>query len=247
MLSFEEFNSFCARSTDFLANAVVDHVHQGLDVDLKSDGTVVTKYDFLIEDRLRSCISENFPDHAIYGEEREPCNPTSPFKWIIDPIDGTFGFSRGVPLFGTLIGFLHNNNPIFGFLRLPLIGDACLSGDNRTALLNGSVLPQLTFSGWKSALALTTDSQTIVKSSVQDAWEKALNYGCITRSWGDCYGYFLLCTGRADIMADTGLKPHDILPLLPILKGSGMVVRQYDCTDYSNIIACLPEVAKDLV
>ena len=219
---------------------------EGLDSQYKIDGTIVTDADILIEDRLRESISNSFPNHAIYGEEREAIHSLSSSKWVIDPIDGTFGFSRGVPLFGTLIGFLEDNVPRYGFLRLPLIDDKQLSGDNEIALLNGIPLAKGKFSGWDNALILTTDIDTIKASPIKETWQKALNYGCTARTWGDCFGYYLACTGQAVMMADTNLKPHDILPLLPIIKGSGLLIQQFDCDDYSNVVACNPEAAKDL-
>ena len=246
MLTFEDFNSFCVKSTNFLVDEVCYSQRDGLKSHYKGDGTIVTDADFLIEDKLRESISSSFPDHAIYGEERESINESSPYRWLIDPVDGTFGFSRGVPLFGTLIGFLENNVPRYGFLRLPMVHDNYLSGDNKTALLNGAPLENANFSGWDNSLILTTDTITIESSPIKEVWHKALNFGSTARTWGDCFGYYLVCTGQADLMADTNLKPHDILPLLPILKGAGLIIQQFECDDYSNIVACKREIARYL-
>ena len=132
MLTFEDFNSFCVKNTNFLIDEINHSRRDGFGSQYKSDGTIVTDTDLIIEDRIRESISNSFPDHAIYGEERESINTSASYRWVIDPVDGTFGFSRGVPLFGTLIGFLEDGVPRYGFLRLPMIHDNCLSGDNKT-------------------------------------------------------------------------------------------------------------------
>ena len=246
MLTFEDFNAFCIKNTNFLVDKIHTNTLGVLDSHYKSDGTIVTDVDLQIEDKLRESITNAFPEHAICGEERDPITSLSSYQWMIDPIDGTFGFSRGVPLFGTLIGFLEEGIPRYGFLRLPMVHDNYLSGDNQTALLNGIPLAKSSFYGWDNALILTTDLNTIQSSPINETWQRALNLGCTARTWGDCFGYYLVCTGQADMMADTNLKPHDILPLLPILKGAGLSIHQYECEDYSNITVCNPEVAGHL-
>ena len=246
MLTFEDFNSFCVKNTNFLIDEINHSRRDGFGSQYKSDGTIVTDTDLIIEDRLRESISNSFPDHAIYGEERESINTSSPCRWVIDPVDGTFGFSRGVPLFGTLIGFLEDGVPRYGFLRLPMVHDNYLSGDNKTALLNGMPLANAKFYGWDTSLILTTDAITIQSSPIKETWLKAIDFGSTVRTWGDCFGYYLVCMGQADLMADTNLKPHDILPLLPILRGAGLIIQQFECDDYSNIIACKREVASYL-
>ncbi len=216
------------------------------EISFKKDGTEVSTTDFLIEDQVRLLISKEFPDHGISGEERNPINPDASYKWTIDPIDGTYGFVRGVPLFGTLIGLTQNNEPKYGFLRIPRLSNVWLSGNGSIALLNGDKIYVDSLTSWSKSLILTTDQQTIEKSPVAKFWKKALRLGAIARTWGDCFGYYLLCTGKAEIMADTNLKPCDILPLIPILKGAGLEVHKIGCMDYSHIIACKKGVFEQL-
>lgn len=217
-----------------------------LECSYKSDGTEVTETDLYIEDRIRNIIKEKFPDHGILGEEREVHNDEAKIKWIIDPIDGTFGYTNSVPLFGTLIGLLENEEPIYGFMRLPLIGDTWISGDGSVALQNGKPIAPRPHQSWRKSLILTTDQQTIEKSPINSYWQSALNCGASARTWGDCFGYYLLCIGKAELMADTSLKTFDILPLIPILLGSGLEVHKIDCPNYENILACKSGVFEQL-
>lgn len=220
-----------------------DHQYGKTSWTFKQDGTRVTEIDFLIEDKLREQIISTYPNHGILGEERKSINPDADFVWVLDPIDGTYGFSKGVPLFGSLIGLNYMGKPIYGFLRLPMINDTWISGDSKQTYINGKVLKTKAFSGMNDSLILTTDQQTLTNSPFCKHWQKAINLGATARTWGDCYGYYLLCLGEADLMVDTGLKPYDILPLIPILRGAGMRIEQLgDKEDYSEIMAGKKEI-----
>ena len=98
MISFKDFTDFCVSQTEFIADELGNVKIPTFT--LKSDETVVTKVDLSVKDCLRQSISENFPEHCI-KEERQTVNETSNLQWIIDPIDGTYSFTKGVPLFGT--------------------------------------------------------------------------------------------------------------------------------------------------
>ena len=220
-----------------------DHQYGKTSWSFKQDGTRVTEVDFLIEDKLREQIISAYPNHGILGEERESINTDADFVWVLDPIDGTYSFSKGVPLFGNLIGLNFKGKPIYGFLRLPMINDTWISGDCKQTYINGKVLKTKAFSGMNDSLILTTDQQTLTNSPIYKHWQKAINLGATARTWGDCYGYYLLCLGEADLMVDTGLKPFDILPLIPILHGAGMRIEQFsDKENYSEIMAGKKEI-----
>lgn len=220
-----------------------DHQYGKTSWTFKQDGTRVTEVDFIIEDKLREQIINTYPTHGILGEERKSINPDADFVWVLDPIDGTYGFSKGVPLFGSLLGLNYMGKPMYGFLRLPMINDTWISGDCKQTYINGKVLKTKAFSGMNDSLILTTDQQTLTNSPIYKHWQKAINLGATARTWGDCYGYYLLCLGEADLMVDTGLKPYDILPLIPILRGAGMRIEQLgDKEDYSEIMTGKKEI-----
>ena len=90
---------------------------------------------------------------------------------------------------------------------------------------------------------MTTDERRISKSRFYDNWLSLKELNAMCRTWGDCYGYYLLCTGHADVMFDIDLKPYDILPILPILLGSGIKILDLsEELDYTTIVACKPEI-----
>ncbi len=232
--SFEEFSVFCERATDHIKHLIENTT---LSISTKADGTSVTNVDLVIEDCLRDSISKEYPDHSILGEERKFFFGKSEYTWVIDPIDGTLGFSRGVPMYGTLIGLMHADIPQYGFMRLPMIGDARLCGHKKGSFLNGKPVYVKNHSEWNNSIVVTTDEKTLRASPLNTLWNDVLSRGATARTWGDCYGYYLLCTGKVDMMADTGLKPVDILPIVPILEGAGATLETYGSEKYENLAA----------
>ena len=96
-----------------------------LEVERKGDDTPVTAADRRAEEHLRSRIAEAFALDAVVGEELTDRPGSSPFRWIIDPIDGTKAFIHGVPLYGTLIGIEHDGEPVAGVIQMPAM-DECV-------------------------------------------------------------------------------------------------------------------------
>ncbi len=188
---------------------------------------------------IRVEIKKNFPEDGIMGEELFSHNASASYQWIIDPIDGTYSFTKNVPLFGTLIGLQHEGKMLYGYLRMPMLENAWMAGNGKTCIHNGSELNQRSkFNGWKDSLILTTDPYSICNTSIEPFWKKALEFGAIARTWGDCYGYYMVCLGKAELMADTSLKPFDILPLVPIITGSGLSINQLGKVEHDTVVVC---------
>lgn len=87
--------------------------------DEKADGSLVTQADRWADAELRNAIHQAFPDHGILSEEAEHIFPSTEWCWIIDPIDGTTNFARGLPLWGISLGLLYQGTPVFGYVHLP--------------------------------------------------------------------------------------------------------------------------------
>jgi len=198
----------------------------GLGVRTKQDGTVVTEADIAAEDLIRSELKDRFPNDGVFGEERGETAGTSGRRWIVDPIDGTISFVRGVPLYSTLLALTDDNGPAIGVICLPALAETVAAGRGLGAFFNGS-----------SCHVSTTDvlSEALLTSSAFDAdwWgNEALlsiaSSGAQTRTWGDGYGYALVATGRADAMIEPLVKPWDIAPMLTILPEAGGRITGWD-------------------
>ncbi|MDP9075780.1 MAG: histidinol phosphate phosphatase, partial [Actinomycetota bacterium] len=162
-----------------------------LAVDSKGDGTPVTEADRAIERFLRQEIGRCHPDDGIFGEE-EPDHPgSSRQRWILDPIDGTKAFTRGVPLYANLLAVEDAHGPAVGVVNIPALGEmvwagrgrGCFYNDAETNVSSQAALPgaYLTTSGYENwgDAALLRVKQT----------------GVALRTWGDGDGYLLVATG----------------------------------------------------
>jgi len=201
-----------------------------LGVEFKADASPVTIADKGAEQLLRSLIAKKFPTHGIIGEEFGNDRPDAEFVWVLDPIDGTKSFISGVPLFGTLIALMHNGQPVLGAIHQPILRQLMI-GDNSTTTLNGSavrVRPTTRIEDTTLLLSDPTHPAKYQNGAAYDALEKRAR---IVRTWGDCYGYLLLSAGFADIMLDPIMNPWDIQALIPIVRGAGGIITDWQGRD----------------
>ncbi|MCB1015719.1 MAG: hypothetical protein KDB10_11460 [Acidimicrobiales bacterium] len=188
-----------------------------LSVDHKGDGTPVTAADKAAERYLREELERRHPDDAIHGEEEADKPGTSGRRWIIDPIDGTKAFTKGVPLYCNLLALEDEHGIAIGVINLPGLDEVVYAGRGLGAHCNGeparvspceyldeAYLTTSGFGGW-SAAAL---------EAVHDA-------GIHLRTWGDGFGYALVATGRVEAMVDQVASPWDIAPATVILEEAG--------------------------
>ncbi|MBE9063090.1 inositol monophosphatase family protein [cf. Phormidesmis sp. LEGE 11477] len=110
-----------ARSTSEQVGAELISAFGTATAEQKSDGSLVTKYDKWADQELRDRIAEAFPEHGVLTEEAEHTFPATDWCWVIDPIDGTTNFARGVPLWGVSLGLLYQGTPVFGHVYIPPI------------------------------------------------------------------------------------------------------------------------------
>ena len=198
-------------------------------LELKADDSPVTIADREAERVMRALIGEKFPDHGVIGEEFGAHNVGAEWVWVLDPVDGTRSFVAGVPLFGTLIGLLHRGRPVVGCVHQPVLNQLLL-GDNRTTTLNGEIVRASSGDDLGRALLLTTDPLRPAKCHCSQRWGDLSCAVGTVRTWGDCYGFLMVATGRAEIMIDTRMMPWDIFPIVPCLRGAGAQISSWDGT-----------------
>ena len=192
-------------------------------VELKADLSPVTAADRGAEDLMRGLISKKFPGHGIVGEESGAERPDAEFVWVLDPIDGTESFTAAVPLFGTLIGLLHQGEPVLGCIHQPILKQL-LIGDNRSASLNGKPASVRRARRLEDATLLTSDPAVVATRPECRGFRSLMERSRLTRAWGDCYGYLLVATGWEDVMYDPLMNLWDIAALVPIIRGAGGVI-----------------------
>jgi histidinol phosphatase-like enzyme (inositol monophosphatase family) len=199
----------------------MEHFGSMVTADSKKDGTPVTVADRAAETYLRDRIEQRFPEHGILGEEFGETNPGASVRWILDPIDGTASFMRGVPLFGVLIGVEIEGEASVGVVHIPALQETVAAASGFGCFWNGSPARVSSVTDLSRATVLSTDPAALLDGSDAGAWARLVKKAALARMWGDCYGHILVATGRADVMFDPTLFPWDAAPLVAILKEAG--------------------------
>jgi len=188
-------------------------------VEWKADDTPVTRADREAESLARDLIGRRWPEHGILGEEHGETNPGAPVRWVIDPIDGTRTFVRGVPLYGTLVAVEVEGEPVVGVVYLPALDEMVAAARGLGCTANGRPCRVSAVDRLDAALACVTDELAARRRSA--AWLALADRTAMQRTWGDCYAYVLVATGRAEIAIDPLMNRWDCAPLLPILEEAG--------------------------
>lgn len=187
----------------------------------KHDGSPVTRADRDAERYLRREIEARWPEHGIVGEEFGTTRDDARTRWILDPIDGTRSFMRGVPLYGVLIGIEHEGEPVVGVAHFPALRETVAAGRGLGCRWNGAPARVSSVDALGRALVLTTDVERILSRPQGSGWRTLQQRASFSRTWGDCYGHILVATGRAEVMVDPALTAWDAGPLLTILTEAG--------------------------
>ena len=209
------------------ADFVRSHFQTGVAVERKSDTSPVTIADQGAEQLLRDQIASAFPQDGIIGEEFGTTEGDSGYRWILDPIDGTKSFISDVPLFGTMVAVEHDGQGVIGVIAFPGLGktriDAMVgggawettsSGDRRRAQVCKT-------ESLGEGVVLTTDWEGFRERNAESQLNAVAAASWFMRTWGDCYGHYLVATGRAVAMIDARLNIWDAAALQPIIEEAG--------------------------
>jgi histidinol phosphatase-like enzyme (inositol monophosphatase family) len=199
-----------------------------LDVERKADGSPVTRADREGETVAREWIAARFPNDAILGEEFGETPGTSGRRWLIDPVDGTKTFIRGVPLWGSLIAVVEGDRVLAGAAAFPAVNELLAAAPGEGCWHDGRRARVSDVATLADATVLTTDIGATDPPERQAEIERLARCAAIARTWGDCYGYLLVATGRAEAMLDARMNDWDSAALLPIIEEAGGVFTDWD-------------------
>jgi myo-inositol-1(or 4)-monophosphatase len=202
----------------------------------------VTEADRAGEVAMRRLINASFPSHGIIGEEFGEERSDAEYVWVLDPIDGTKAFICGMPLWGTLIGLTRHGQPVYGMMNQPFTRER-FSGDGKAARYEG-------LSGKRTLLVrdcagvadavITTTHPGLMPPADRQRFERLEKRAKLSRYGGDCYAYAMLAAGHIDLVVESGLKPYDIVALIPIVQGAGGIITSWeggDCAGGGTVIA----------
>lgn len=204
------------------------HFQTGVAIDTKPDASPVTAADREAEHAARRMIERRFPRDGILGEEFGAVRPDAKRRWIVDPIDGTRSFVRGVPLYGVLIALEEDARSLLGVIHLPALNETIYAGRGIGCWWNGRRARVSDVARLDDAMLLTSDVANVHRYGRGAGWNRLVEAGATTRTWGDCYGYALVATGRAEGMFDPVLSVWDAAALPPIIEEAGGVITDWD-------------------
>jgi histidinol-phosphatase len=217
-----------ARRAAVVAGEVIMPLYNsGTTVELKADRTPVTEADKNAELAIREFLARECPSHGVVGEEFPETIGDGRHRWILDPIDGTKSFIHHVPLFGTLVALERDGVPVAGVIACHAVGETVSAADGMGTWLNGERCRVSTTATLADATFTMTSLTRMVQGRAQGVAKLAAACG-LTRAWGDCYGYMMVATGRADIMVDPIVNLWDAAALYPVIREAGGGFSQWD-------------------
>ncbi len=205
----------------------LSYFRKTLDVSTKTDDSPVTIADQKTEQFIRDALSEQFPEHGIFGEEFGITGDLDKDIWIIDPIDGTRSFITGNPLFGMLIGHLVQGVPKIGLIRMPALNEIYLGVTGGGATCNGEAIACRKTETLSDALVYINEAERISANN-PTLFRRLCSVGHTRRMGYDCYPHALVASGQIDAVIDFGLEPYDYLPLVALINVAGGVITDWN-------------------
>jgi len=186
----------------------------------------VTAADRAAERAIRTLIEAHHPDHGIDGEEFGSTPGAGRYSWSLDPIDGTRAFICGLPGWTTLIALLEEGAPVIGLIDAPMVGERYLGDSTGSRLIGSDATARIRVSACRSLAEarLATTDPYLFDDADAAAFDRLRRAARLTRYGFDAYAYARLAAGGIDLVAETGLKPHDYHALVPVVRGAGGVV-----------------------
>jgi len=227
-----DFAAFVDELATVSGETILPFFRTALAIENKAKGGFdpVTAADRAAEEAMRKLIRRSFPGHGILGEEFAGERTDAEYIWVLDPIDGTKSFIAGMPAWGTLIGLMRFGEPVFGMMHQPFTRER-FSGDGGAARYRGPLgareLRVRECASLAAALLFTT-SPLLMNEADRAAFVRVESQVKLSRYGGDCYAYCMLAAGLIDLIVETEIKPHDIVPLIPIIIGAGGIVTTWE-------------------
>ncbi len=182
---------------------------RSVSVEIKADGTPVTEADRAAERAIREHLRQTFPDFAIRGEEYGEEGSGDGPCWLVDPIDGTIAFSRGIPLFTTLIALLDEGEPVFGLIDCPALDERYLGWRGGGCHRNGSATRVSQESDLRRAIVSHGDPYCFDLWGARDAFQRMAREIPMLRGYTDAFGHAQVLGGGVAAMVDLCLNPWD--------------------------------------
>lgn len=207
-------------------DAIASELFRGeLTITAKHDRTLVTQADTGVEERLRERITAEFPTHGIVGEEfgTEPGDGET--RWIIDPIDGTHNFVRGIPIWATLVALERDGQLVLGAASAPALATRWTATSGGGARIRTATderpMGVSRITTMSEAQVISSSLRAMDKAGFGDGLHRAVNASWRDRGFGDFWGYTLVAQGAAEAMVEVGPTLWDLAAPYAIVTEAG--------------------------
>lgn len=221
---YDDLMDFAVRTAQRAGEITLEHYGRAA-VEFKGDGSEVTAADLASEEYVRAAVAEAFPEDGIHGEEGAAVESGSGRTWVVDPIDGTRSFASGVPLYGVLLALDVAGEPVLGCCHFPVLGQTVVAARGAGAWLDGRRVRVSEVDDISEARVVSSGLEywrDWATDEGRQGFERLVGKCRFARTWGDCFGYIMVATGRAEILADPAVGSYwDFAPMVPILAEAG--------------------------
>ena len=239
--SFPELLSLAHSLADASGKVILPYFRRQIAVENKAgagDFDPVTAADRGAERIISRMLAKSHAHHGLTGEEYGSRNVDARLRWVVDPIDGTRSFMTGALSWGTLIGLLDNDEPILGIMDQPYVRERFWAGA-KAAFMRGPdgktrKLKTRTCAKLSDAVLSTTHPDLFAPGKEAAGFARIKSGVRMSRFGGDCYGYAQLASGLADLVIEVGLKPFDVIALIPIVEKAGGRMTTWDGKSAAN-------------
>ncbi len=219
--NLREIVEFAVEAAQLAGTYTLGYFNAQPPIELKADYTPVTAADRGAEELLRQRISRAFPRHGILGEEFGEQPGQDSARWILDPIDGTYSFICGVPLYAVLVGFEWEGEVVCGVIHLPALAETLWAARGLGCYWNGRRARVSEVTDLAEARVVHAGAQWMQQCGRGREFARLAEAVHLDRGWCDAYGYALVATGRAEISLDPAMKIWDTAALLPVVTEAG--------------------------
>ena len=217
---------------DVASEAIVAHFRRlpGVDNKARQGFDPVTIADRAAEQAMRALLGRERPGDGVFGEEFPQRAGDSGRTWILDPIDGTRAFMMGLPTWGILVALAEGTRPVLGMMCQPVVGERFWTApDGAFHALHAGNAPAMRLAtractALENAVVATTSPRNFTEPDLAARFETLCDTALMVRYGTDCYAYALLAAGHVDLVVETGLKPMDIAPFVPLIEKAGGAV-----------------------
>ena len=218
--NMSKFLDVALQAAELAKTIILDNRDKPYSLEIKKDNSVVTDLDKQIELEIKQLIQTHFPSHGFYGEEFGKDSVDADYIWIIDPIDGSREFARGLPFFSTFIALVKNDEFILGISSSPMLDELLYAERGKGTWLNGQQVKVSNVSNLQESFILGPAYKYLDRTNTFSSMAKLSHDVQGTRNVG-AFGYHWVASGKAEAMIEIDTLIYNVAPFVTIIREAG--------------------------